>query len=412
MEKNNQPSLDVLRRFACFENLNKQQLILIAAACEQLSVGAKITLFNIGETDDKEYFLLSGAIKLTAADGISKTIIADSKESIAPLARLKPRLFKGETTQKSQLLVFDQSRLDQFLSDNKTTLSSLIHEDEVEEQSFFDRFSEDLIQNRLQLPTLPQIAIAVKEELNRSNNHLNDITHILKQDPAIAAKVLAAANSPLFRGISPCDTLSGAISRLGTKATEQLVIALSLQELLQVKSRLLRPQIHEFWRESVEVACLSHALAKHSNQFNPEKALLVGLVHNIGFIPIVLYADHTDEECTIAELDELNQEFGRRITQAILHKWNFPEDIAEAALHSHDWYYVSSKPEDYTNLLIMAQLHYAMFNRTHFPELPRISLIPASKHIGIGDFNPQFSLQIKKEADKNMESFHAIVTNK
>ncbi|WP_163835094.1 HDOD domain-containing protein [Spartinivicinus ruber] len=410
MEKNNQPSIKALKRFTSFEKLNNQQLILIAAACEQLSIGPKKVLFNIGETDDKEYYLLSGTIKLTAADGISKTIVANTKEATTPLARLKPRLFKGEASEKSQLLVFDQSRLDQFLSDTKMSLSSLIHEDEEDELSFFDKFSDDLAENRLQLPSLPQVTIAVKEELQQSNNHLKDITNILKQDPIIAAKVLAAANSPLFRGIAPCDTLSGAISRLGTQVTEQLVIAVSLQELLQVKNRLLQGKINEFWRESVEVACLSHALAKHSSQFNPEKALLVGLVHNIGFIPIVLYADNADKECSIAELNELNREYGRRMTQAILHKWNFPTDITEAVLHSHDWYYVSSRPEDYSNLLIMAQLHYAMFNRKHFSSIPRISLIPASKYIGISEFNPQFSLQVKREADKSMESFSALMT--
>src|SRR5690606_25533821 len=79
-----------------------------------------------------------------------------------------------------------------------------------------------------------------------------------------------------------CDSVQSAVVRLGLNTTRQLVISFTLRDLFQAPTPLLKKLMAEAWQHSSDVAAISMVLAQHTKLFNPEEAMLAGLVSNIG----------------------------------------------------------------------------------------------------------------------------------
>ena len=111
------------------------------------------------------------------------------------------------------------------------------------------------------------------------------------------------------------------------------------------------------WKHSREVAALSFVLAKITPGFNPEHALLAGLLHDIGAIPIITYADkHPDileEKC---DLDLLINQLKGEVGAAILTKWNFSEDLVATAREAENW--LRQPGENLSTVILSSWLNY------------------------------------------------------
>ena len=75
------------------------------------------------------------------------------------------------------------------------------------------------------LPTLPTVAIKLIELANDPDTNLNQISDCMAFDPALAIKIMKAANSPLYRSRRSPSNVRQAVSLLGLNAT--IIIALS-----------------------------------------------------------------------------------------------------------------------------------------------------------------------------------------
>ena len=74
---------------------------------------------------------------------------------------------------------------------------------------------DDLNNDRLPLPTLPEVAIKVRETVDDDNATIRDIADIINTDAALSARIIQVANSALYRGISTADNVQMAITRMG-----------------------------------------------------------------------------------------------------------------------------------------------------------------------------------------------------
>nr|BFE90733.1 hypothetical protein GCM10020185_12690 [Pseudomonas brassicacearum subsp. brassicacearum] len=54
-------------------------------------------------------------------------------------------------------------------------------------------------------------------------------------------------------------------------------------------------KMREVWRKSLEIAGVSYALCRGYTQLKPDQAALGGLVHQIGVLPILTYAQDNNE---------------------------------------------------------------------------------------------------------------------
>src|SRR5690349_5612322 len=80
--------------------------------------------------------------------------------------------------------------------------------------------------NRIVLPTLPEVALKVREAVEDPRADATSISKVLSNDAALSARVVRVANSPLLRAAAPILDLRMAISRLGIQYTCNLVVGL------------------------------------------------------------------------------------------------------------------------------------------------------------------------------------------
>jgi HD-like signal output (HDOD) protein len=99
---------------------------------------------------------------------------------------------------------------------------------------------------------------------------------------------------------------------------------------------VVKKQISEFWQHSREVAAISYVLAKNLRHLNQEQAMMAGLVHDIGTLPLSLYAEKMVEVLDESMLNSLLIKFRATVGNKLLLDWKFPTEITEVVLAHED----------------------------------------------------------------------------
>lgn len=150
-------------------------------------------------------------------------------------------------------------------------------------------------EDSLVLPTLPDTALRVNAVVSDPDGAIDDLVRAISSDPAIAIRVVQAANSAYTSGATHIDSVQMAVTRLGMQYTRTLVTRLTLAQLFRARSAPLLRFAHGVWQESLRVAALSQVLARERTELHPEVAMLGGLLHLVGALPVIGMADRRQE---------------------------------------------------------------------------------------------------------------------
>ncbi|WP_018861912.1 MULTISPECIES: HDOD domain-containing protein [unclassified Thioalkalivibrio] len=201
----------------------------------------------------------------------------------------------------------------------------------AEVEKFLERLRSDLERQQIDIPTLPDISVQALFIVQDDSSSIADLVNLISRDTALATRLVRHANSPAYRGLSRCATIRSAVTRLGMERARQTIIALSMKEVFQSGNDMIRQRMEALWNHSLEVAIISYLLARRHPHLDPDTALLAGLVHDIGMIPILRRAEKTpeiyeDPRALQAAADAAHVAIGR----AMLKYWNFEPDIIRA----------------------------------------------------------------------------------
>jgi putative nucleotidyltransferase with HDIG domain len=205
------------------------------------------------------------------------------------------------------------------------------------EEVFVNELIQDLESGQLQLPTLPEVALRVRDVVDDEDANASQIAEIIAQDAALSARLIQVANSPLYRGRQEIDRLSMVVARLGNKLVRNLVTSQVMKQMFQATNDVVDQHLRAVWEHSVQVAAIARALAGSVPGVMPDQAMLAGLIHDIGTLPILYRAEERDELLeTPGLLDQLIARLHTRIGGAILKHWKFPDAlVAVAAEHEN-----------------------------------------------------------------------------
>jgi putative nucleotidyltransferase with HDIG domain len=255
-------------------------------------------------------------------------------------------------------------------------------------QTLIDKFVtgmlDDIKSNRLKLPILPEVAIRVRDAVNDADSSAGKVAKIVSSDAALASRLLQVANSPLFRGASKLESVQSAIARLGVPQVRSLVTSLIMKQLYQTKSNILKKRMQRLWEHSTEVAAISHVLARKFTKLKADEAMLGGLLHDIGVLPILVKAEGIPELATNDNaLEEVIIKLHASIGRIILEAWKFPAELVAVAAQHEDLQRNSEKV-DYVDVVVVANLHsyigskhrHAGGNWTNIPAFAKLNLTP------------------------------------
>lgn len=202
-------------------------------------------------------------------------------------------------------------------------------------------FSQDIKNNRLELPSPPDMLVNIRKLATDPETDSQDIADLVKHDVNISARLIKVANSALFTSRTPVSTVKAAITRLGSKKVQALVTGLIIgQQLIKAKTKGLETFCETAWKDSNTVAVLSYILAQKKSTLDPERALLAGMVHNIGVLPLLIKLNsikalREDPKMMAliakAVIPKLYQPAGK----LIMKNWHFSQDMIDIA-HTHN----------------------------------------------------------------------------
>ena len=272
--------------------------------------------------------------------------------------------------------------------------------------SFIAELLDDLKSNQLELPVLPQVAVKVSRIVDDPKARTKDLAHIIGADPALSARVIQVANSPLIRGTHNIETLQGALTRMGNNMVRNIVTTFMVRQLFRTENKLLQKRMTDMWNHSAHVASISHVLASHFSNLKPDEALLAGILHDIGKLPILAKArklPHLDEN--EKPLDQVLERLHPALGKAILSAWKFQPEIVEAAA-DHENFYRDSKVLDYTDIVLVANIHSHMGK----PNQIRVDMakVPALKKLNL---DPESSIAVLEEAHNEIVEIQKLLTS-
>jgi HD-like signal output (HDOD) protein len=206
-----------------------------------------------------------------------------------------------------------------------------------EQDIFYNQIIENLESGNLVLPTLPEVALQVREVVDDPNATSAQLADIIITDAALSARLLKVANSALYRGRIPIESVQMAVSRLGLTMVRNLVTSLVMEQMFQATSDGLDTRLHELWEQSTKVAAASQVIASKLPGIKTDEAMLAGLIHAIGILPILMQAEEDGDLIRDAKkLDHLIDNLYPRLGARILKSWEFPENlVAVAAEHKN-----------------------------------------------------------------------------
>ena len=267
-----------------------------------------------------------------------------------------------------------------------------------------DKVQQELIQaidnDELVLPTLPEVALRVRETAEDPNASIQDLTKVIGNDAALSARIIKVVNSPLLRTNKEITDLQMAISRLGINYTCNLATGLAMEQMFQATTDVVDRKMREVWNKSTEIAGICHVLCRHYTRLMPDQATLAGLVHQIGVLPILTYAEEHNE--LLADSISLNHVIERihpLIGDHILRAWEFPEPIAAVPSQYLDFSRNSARP-DYIDIVQVATLQSYLGSEHPYTQLDW-SQVPAFAKLGL---DPNVDMQANEDLSAAMEA--------
>lgn len=273
-------------------------------------------------------------------------------------------------------------------------------EDQHAKNELLEMLVEELEKKNFTLPTLPELAQKIRKAIEKPDTNVESMARMLSTDAAIAGRVIRTANSAIFAGLPQISDLIAAVSRLGLVCTCNIVISVSLAQLYTfTNAENMRHHLTDIWNHSTLVAATSAIIAKRFSRLDPYEAMLAGLIHNIGALPVITSCAERADVIAIPELlplliETVQEDMG----SWILEEWHFPAHIVEIPrLHrAYDRHH--SGPPDYVDVVMVSNLlvYYGKMPSKDYTNLLGIS---AFDRLGI---KPEDADEVLQEANSDI----------
>lgn len=188
------------------------------------------------------------------------------------------------------------------------------------------------------LPSPPSVAMQIIALAQDPNATLGAAAQLISVDPALSARLLRVANSPLYATRRRIDTLTQAMAMLGLNATLSLALGFSLIHGLRGHNGTAELQ-ERIWRRSVLAAMAARQLGQQTSLKRAETLMLAGLLQDIGRLALLQAMPEeyaalcagTEDNATLLALERERFDADHADVGAWLaRRWNLPDYLVEA----------------------------------------------------------------------------------
>jgi HD-like signal output (HDOD) protein len=203
----------------------------------------------------------------------------------------------------------------------------------------------DLLRGYVEVSSLPTVHLRLEEAINNPKKSMSDIAKVIREDSGLTARLLRIVNSAFYNFPSKVETISQAVTIVGTQQLSALALATSVMKMFDgIKGDLV--SMDSYWRHSIACGLAARLLATFRREANAERFFVAGMLHDIG--RLVLYTKLTDISREIlleaktnrkllyeAERERLG--FTHAVVGGVLlQTWKLPTSLEEIVMYHHN----------------------------------------------------------------------------
>ena len=210
--------------------------------------------------------------------------------------------------------------------------------------SALDRGPADLVRCVVQVASPPLVYTRLLEVINHPRSGAADISRVIGEDMGLASRLLRVVNGAFFSFPRKIETVSQAVTIVGTTQVRDLALATSVMTLFRDIPRDL-VDMQSFWRHSLAVGVGARVLASHRREGSIERYFLAGVLHDIG--RLIMFSEIRN---TCREILQESRTTGRplhqvernvlgfdhgRVGGALMEQWNLAGSLQESVEYHH-----------------------------------------------------------------------------
>lgn len=251
-----------------------------------------------------------------------------------------------------------------------------------------------LLGQLLQCASLPSpvgVVMRILELGEDPDADMGEVAQALTADPALSARLIRMANSPLYARQRRTGNLRQAIKLFGVEGTITLALSFSLVTTLPRRGQG-EFDYRLFWRRSFSAALCAQIMADRFGQRNREELFLAALLQDIGMLTLAqarpeLYAGLEErqwhhEHVLQREREELGTDHAA-LGALLLRHWNFPEKLQLLVGSSHDADEAESLRQRDAAIVAIASDMAELWSEAHGQALLRRAMERAERLLGL-----------------------------
>jgi HD-like signal output (HDOD) protein len=224
---------------------------------------------------------------------------------------------------------------------------------------FVKALASELSQGQVELPSVPDIVIKLQKTLSDDDVTNETVVRVVGSEPMLAGKLMNMANSAALNGTGrKIADLRMAVARVGFNIVRSAALSFAVEQLRRsAEFKHLEGPLDALWKNSVQIAALSHVIARRFSSLNGDTALLAGLMHNVGRIYILTRA--SKYPALVADpltFDSIVRDWHTNVAKALLENWRVADEVVEAVAGHEDMDREQRGPVTLTDVLSLATL--------------------------------------------------------
>lgn len=264
-----------------------------------------------------------------------------------------------------------------------------------------------------ELPTLPAVVPRILKLMEDGRSNVSEVTEAVSRDPALAAKILKAANSAYYGFPQKISDLERAVALLGFNMVRSLALSIGVIDGMGGSGGDYAWEA--LWIHSLAVASAMKLTDAAAGRQEGPSHFVVGLLHDVGkvvmhrFFPEAFDAALGTGGKHAGLLDPANERavFGMdhgEVGAMLLERWKFPVTICEPIARHHG----GGPPADAdTALLRVADALARKAGFTESPDLPYTA--PAPEELAVLGLEEKAAEAAVEELAESEEKFRAFV---
>jgi len=184
-----------------------------------------------------------------------------------------------------------------------------------------------------------------KKAISDPDTSVGKIASIIEKDPGLTSAALKTANSSFYGYSKSVNTVKQAISVLGYKTLERVLLTQAMNTSFLSQSL---PFMNDLWKHSLTTAIAAHQISALKNPLLAEQAFIAGLLHDLGKFLLITFKKE-GMESLFKELEKnthqytfvLEQDiFGidhQEIGEFFAKQWLFPDNVSNTIRFHHSF---------------------------------------------------------------------------